>query len=69
MAGSPTAPDANEHGAERYEPRPRWVTVLVIAAAVAAVLVLLLLLAGGGHGPGRHMGSQPPGAVLAGRAS
>lgn len=69
MTGSPTPPDANEHGAERYEARPRWVTVLVTAAAVAAVLVLVLLLAGGGHGPGRHMGGQPQGAVPASRES
>ena len=69
MTGSPTPPDAREHGDETYEPRTRWLMVLVVAAAVAAVLVLVMLLSGGGHGPGRHMGSQPPGEVLAGRAS
>lgn len=64
MSDDPIGPKARGGDAQGYEPRPRWVTVLVVVAAAVALLVVVILVSGGEHGPGRHMG-EPSGSVPA----
>ena len=39
---------------------PRWVKVSGLVALVVVLLVVVMLLIPGNHGPGRHLGGQPP---------
>lgn len=74
MVNSPRPSDNHGRDTQGYEPRPRWVTVLVVVAAAAALIVVVMLVSGGEHGPGRHMGDPlnfvpaRVGGVLAGGA-
>jgi hypothetical protein len=46
---------------------PSWVKYLLLGLLVVVVLVVLaMLLVGGEHGPGRHGGSHPAPAGMAG---
>jgi hypothetical protein len=56
--------EAERAGRRPTSGTPRWVKIIgVIALVLALAVIVMLILGGGEHGPGRHTGSQPAGAV------
>ena len=63
MAEDPPHADSGDSTARRGSRpgTPRWVKVLGLMTLVLVLLVVAVNLAtGGGHGPGRHLGGDPP---------